>query len=142
MKAAGPLALVLAASCSSMPPAPDEVALERYARAEPLYEQGRYAEAVPHYEFCVSSRDRFKEAYYRLAYCQEQLGQEGKAVATLERLLRVDRHDEYALRHLWRLYVHRGFAPQALEAARRLEELFPSDAQLKAEVARLEKLVR
>ena len=59
-----------------------------------------------------------------------------------ERLLRVDREDEYALRHLWRLYVHRGFTAQALDAARRLQALFPRDAALKAEVARLEKLVR
>jgi tetratricopeptide (TPR) repeat protein len=125
-----------------MPPAPDEVAMERYAEAEDLFRDGRYAEAAPHYEFCISTRDRFKEAYYRLAYCQETLGQEGKAVSTLERLLRVDREDEYALRHLWRLYVHRGFTAQALDAARRLQALFPRDDALKAEVARLEKLVR
>ncbi len=133
--------LLLAAACSSPPPAPDEVALERYAEAEALFAQGRYAQAAPHYEFCVSARDRFKDAYVRLAYCQETTGQEGKAVATLERLLRVDRQDEYALRHLWRLYVHRGFVAQALDAVRRLEELYPRDEALKAEAARLAKLV-
>lgn len=138
--AAGPA--LLAAGCASPPPAPDEVALERYAQAESLFDRGRYAEAAVHYEFCVSARDRFKDAYYRLAWCQEATGQEGKAVATLERLLRVDRQDEYALRHLWRLYVHRGFAAQALDAARRLRELYPSDPGLKAEAARLEKLAR
>lgn len=130
------------AACAPMPAPADEVALERYGHAEILFAQGRYAEAAPHYEFCVSARDRFKDAYYRLAYCQESAGQEGRAVATLERLLRVDKQDEYALKHLWRLYVHRGFASQALDAARRLQELYPSDATLKAEVARLEKLVK
>jgi tetratricopeptide (TPR) repeat protein len=133
---------LLLAACSSPPPAPDEVALERYGEAEILFSQGRYSEAAPHYEFCVSARDRFKDAYYRLAYCQEATGQEGKAVSTLERLLRVDREDEYSLRHLWRLYAHRGFAAQALDAARRLQELYPRDAALKAEVARLEKLTQ
>ena len=133
--------LVLLAGCAPMPPAPDEVALERYAEAESLFQEGRYAEAAPHYEFCISARDRFKEAYYRLAFCHESLGQEGKAVSTLERVLRVDREDEYALRHLWRLYVHRGFTAQALDAARRLQALFPRDDALKAEVGRLEKLV-
>ena len=130
------------AGCASMPPAPDELALERYGQAEMLFTQGRYAEAAPHYEFCVSARDRFKDAYYRLAYCQESTGQEGKAVATFERLLRVDRQDEYALKHLWRLHVHRGFPALALDAVRRLQELYPSDAALKAEAARLEKLGR
>lgn len=133
---------LLLAACSSPPPAPDEVALERYGEAEILFSQGRYAEAAPHYEFCVSARDRFKDAYYRLAYCQEATGQEGKAVSTLERLLRVDREDEYSLRHLWRLYTHRGFAAQALDAARRLQALYPRDDALKAEVARLEKLTQ
>jgi tetratricopeptide (TPR) repeat protein len=130
-------ALALLAGCGA-PPAPDEVALERYHAANRHYEEGRWAEAVPHYEFVISARERLKDAYHRLAWCQERLGREAEAVTALEKLRRVDRQDEYALRHLWRLYVHRGFVDEALEAARELLRLYPGDPGLREEVARLE----
>ena len=118
----------------------DESAVERYHEANPLFEQGRYGEAIPLYESVVGVRERLKDAHYKLAYCYEVRGEESRAVEALERALRVDPQDEYALRHLWRLYCHRGFAGQALDAARRLSKLYPDDAGLKGEVARLESL--
>ena len=81
-----------------------------------------------------------KDAYHRLAYCHEVRGEESRAVETLEKVLRVDRLDEYALRHLWRLYCHRGFPEQALAMAGGLSELYPDDRGLRDEVARLKGL--
>lgn len=118
----------------------DEEAVERYHQANPLFDQGRYGEAIPLYEAVVSVRERLKDAHYKLAYCYEARGEESRAVEALERALRVDPQDEYALRHLWRLYVHRGFVGQALDAARRLSGLYPNDAGLRGEIARLESL--
>lgn len=118
----------------------DEEAVERYHQANPLFDQGRYGEAIPLYEAVVSVRERLKDAHYKLAYCYEARGEESRAVEALERALRVDPQDEYALRHLWRLYVHRGFVEQALDAARRLSRLYPNDAGLRGEIARLESL--
>ncbi len=118
----------------------DEEAVERYHQANPLFDQGRYVEAIPLYESVVSVRERLKDAHYKLAYCYEVRGEESRAVEALERALRVDPQDEYALRHLWRLYAHRGFVGQALDAARRLSKLYPNDAGLQGEIARLESL--
>ncbi len=132
-------ALLLAAGCGGAP-APDEVALDRYHAANRLFDQGRWAEAAPHYEYVISARERLKDAYTRLSWCHERLGREADAVTALEKLRRVDRQDEYALRHLWRLYVHRGFVEEALEAARELSRLHPADPGLKEEIARLEGL--
>ena len=111
-----------------------------YLEANSLFEQGRYAEAIPLYERAVSGRERLKEAYYRLAYCYEVRGEESRAVEKLEQVLRVDPQDEYAFRHLWRLYCHRGFVEDALRMARGLEKLHPGDAGLTGEIARLESL--
>ena len=119
---------------------PDEEAVEQYHLANPLFEQGRYAEAIPLYEKVISRRDRIKDAYYKLAYCYEVRGEESRSVEKLEQVLLVDAQDEYALRHLWRLYCHRGFADDALRMAKKLETLYPGDAKLKGEIARLESL--
>ena len=133
-------AVVLLAGGCTTTATTDEAALERYQEANPLFSQGRYAEAIPLYESVVSVRDRLKDAHYKLAYCYEVRGEESRAVEALERALRVDPQDEYALRHLWRLYCHRGFVEQGLDAARRLSRLYPNDAGLKGEIARLESL--
>jgi tetratricopeptide (TPR) repeat protein len=131
-------AAIFAGCCTGA--TPDELALERYYEANELFEKGRYAEAIPLYESVVSVRDRLKDAHYKLAYCYEVRGEESHAVEALEKALRVDPQDEYALRHLWRLYCHRGFVDQALDVARRLSKLYPGDAGLRGEIARLESL--
>ena len=133
------VAAVLAAGCTTAA-TPDEAAGERYHEANGYFEQGRYSEAIPIYESAVAVRERMKPAYHRLAYCYEVRGEESRAVETLERVLRFDRMDAYALRHLWRLYCRRGFADQALGAARTLATLYPEDRGLKNEIARLEGL--
>lgn len=132
-------AAALLGGCSAAA-TPDEEALERYYAANGLFDQGRYGEAIRLYEQVVSRRDQLKDAHHKLAYCLEAGGEESRAVETLEKALRVDPQDEYALRHLWRLYVHRGFVEQALDAARRLSKLYPGDAGLHGEIARLESL--
>ncbi len=135
----GVLAAVLAAAggCASGAAPPDEVALERFEAGNALVAAGRLAEAVPHYEFAVSNRDRFKEAYYRLAYCHEVLGDESRAVGTYEKVLRVDKVDERALRELGRLYTHRGLLEQAIGA---YKVLGAGDPAARAELQRLEAL--
>lgn len=129
------LPVVLAAGCASAP-APEEVALDRYYEAEALFEQGRHEEAVPHYEFVISVRDRLKTAYHHLAECHERLGRESEAVGVLERLLKVDRHDDRALKELGRLYTKRGRLDDAIAVYRTLAERHP---EYEKDVRRLEK---
>src|SRR5204863_6152707 len=118
-------------------PISSELAGEKYQEANGYFAQGRYSEAIPLYESVIAVRERIKDAYHRLAYCYEVRGEESHAVETLEKVLRVDRQDEYALRHLWRLYCHRGFAEQALGVARTPATLYREDRGLNNEIARL-----
>jgi tetratricopeptide (TPR) repeat protein len=131
--------LVLLGACRAAA-TPDEEALSRYEAANVLFDEGRYSAVVPEYQYVISHRSGLKGAYTRLSYSYEMLGDESRAVEVLERLLRVDRDDDYALRHLWRLYVHRGFVEKALDACRRLQRRYPLDYGLKTEIARLEAL--
>ena len=139
MRLALAAAAALLGGCGASPTT-DETAGERYHEANALFERGRYDDAIPIYESAIAVRDRLKDAYYKLAYCYEARGEESHAVEALEKAVRVDPQDEYALRHLWRLYCHRGFVEQALGAARRLSKLYPGDAALRGEIARLESL--
>ena len=122
------------------PPAPDEAALERYYAANALFDEGRFAEAVPHYEFAISARDRLKDAYHRLAYCHEVLGDEARAVQVFEKARRVDRQDAYALRALARLYAHRGRTAEAVDALKALLAADPGNTAVRDEIGRLEVL--
>jgi len=132
-------AAALLAGCTAAA-TPEDTAIEKYNEANGLFARGFYSDAIPLYESAIAIRDRMKDAYHRLAYCYEVRGEESRAVETLEKVQRVDRQDEYALRHLWRLYCHRGFPEQALKMARGLEELYPDDRGLKDEIARLKDL--
>jgi tetratricopeptide (TPR) repeat protein len=139
VKRVGPWVWLILGACGAAP-TPDDEALSRYEAANGLLDEGRYSAAVPEYQYVISHRNGLKGAYTRLAYSYEMLGDESRAVEVLEKLLRVDRDDDYALRHLWRLYVHRGFVDKALDCCRRLQRRYPSDYDLKTEVARLEAL--
>ena len=133
------LTLLAAAGClPSHPPAPEEEALERFEEAEAHYAAGRMAEAAEGYEFVISRRPRWKEAYVKLARCREVTGREEDAASVWERLLAGDRFDEDALRSLGRLYARLGSTDRAIERYRRLRELRPSDRSLDGEIARLE----
>ncbi len=125
------------AGCASRPD-PDEEALGRYHQANDLFERRFFREAIPHYEFALSVRDRLKDAYYRLSLCHEELGDVGQALAVLERARRVDRRDETTLRNLARLYARRGFVKEAIRAWKDLLEVRPGDEAIRAEIARLE----
>lgn len=118
----------------------DDEALERYALAEDLFARSLYREAIPHYEFVVSARDLIREAWIRLSACREALGEEGEALAVLERARRVHRTDEGVLRRLARLYERRGALEEAAGVWRELLRACPGDAAVRAEVARLEGL--
>lgn len=139
MRRAGMAAWALLAACSASA-TPDDPTGRKYQEANGYFAQGRYGEAIPLYESVIAVRERLKDAYHRLAYCYEIRGEESRAVETLEKVLRVDRQDEYALRHLWRLYCRRGFPEQALAMVGGLAELYPGDRGLKDEIARLKEL--
>jgi len=140
MKAGLLAAWAVLAGCSSAPTAPEDRAREEYRQGNILFDKGFYGDAALRYEAAVAVRERMKDAYHRLAYCYEVRGEESRAVETLEKAARVDPQDDYALRHLWRLYCRRGFADQALGAARSLATLYPADRELRIEIARLEGL--
>jgi tetratricopeptide (TPR) repeat protein len=134
-------AILAAAGCSrGGERTADDAALERYALAGDLFEKKRYREAILHYEYVLSVRDRIKDAYLRLAACHEALGSDGEAVAVLERARRVDRTDEAVLRGLGRLHARRGAAREAVRAYRDLLEVRPGDEAVRAEIARLDGL--
>src|SRR5689334_16617277 len=101
--------LLGAAGCRpDLPPAPEEVALDRYQEAERLMAAGRNDEAAFEFEFVIHHRWRWKAPYVQLARCHEAAGRDADAIVVFERLLRVDDTDEDALRGLGRLYVRRG----------------------------------
>lgn len=131
--------LVALAGCvrPDMPPAPEEVALDRFEVGERLVEEKRFADAVPEFEYAIQHRWRWKAPYLQLARCHETLGHEDAAIATLEKLLHVDPNDDDALRGLGGLYDRRGDSRRALVHYRRLWERHPDDAALAGEIARL-----
>jgi tetratricopeptide (TPR) repeat protein len=91
--------LLLAAGCGpNLPPTPDDVAFERYQEANRLFAEGRYAEAAPEYEFVTATRDRIRDAWWRLADCRERTGDRAGAAAALAGWLRVDPTDDAARR--------------------------------------------
>lgn len=134
------LALALAGCPSAPPPAPDEEALERFRLANEHFEAGRFREAIPHYRFVTETRDQILEAYWRLSWCYEVLGDEPEAIRTLERAHQKDRGDEYSLRHLVRMYTHRGRLDDAVAKCGALLALRPGDPEVKGELERLERL--
>jgi tetratricopeptide (TPR) repeat protein len=105
VRALSVLALLAAAGCFPpiVPSTPDEAALDLNEEAEYLYKEGRYAEAMPKYETIIKARDQWKAPYLRLARCYEVLGRRDDAVATVKRLLAIDRFDEQAQAELLRL---------------------------------------
>jgi tetratricopeptide (TPR) repeat protein len=132
-------ALLGAAGCRpDMPPAPEEIAIDRFAVAENLEAAKRYDDAVFEYEFVIHHRWRWKEPYVRLAHCHEAAGRDAAAIAALERLIIVDGGDDDALRGLGRLYARQGDSRRALENYRRLRTQHPDDAALAGEITRLE----
>lgn len=98
------LVLTLLAGCSpNLSPSPDEIAVEKYQEANALFKEGKYAEAIPLYEYVIKHRDRIQGAYHNLSRCYESTGDVPRAIAALEKARRVDRSDEYAARELARL---------------------------------------
>ncbi len=130
--------VLLLAGCLPLDPAPEDIALERLEEADALFAAGRFAEAEPHYAFVVSKRDRAREAYVKMALCQQRLGRDADAVTSLRRLLGVDGYHAGGLRMLAGLLAGRGQEAEALGLCRRLLELTPDDKDLRREIARLE----
>jgi tetratricopeptide (TPR) repeat protein len=144
MKTARGLALLLLLGTGGClpdrPPAPEELALEHYADGEEYLAAGRVDEAAVEYEYAVTHRPRWKEAYVKLARCRERQGRDEESISVLERLLRVDASDEDGLRFVATLYARRGDPERALDRYRRLRALHPDDRSLDGEIARLEAL--
>jgi len=140
MRRAPVLAVLLLAGCvrPDMPPAPEEVALDRFEIGERLMADGRPADAIPEFEYALQHRWRWKAPYVQLAKCHETLGRDEAAIGALEKLLRMDPNDDDALRGLGRLYDRRGDPRRALEHYRRLWQRHPEDSALAGEIARLE----
>jgi tetratricopeptide (TPR) repeat protein len=133
------LTFLLATFASCATSGVDELAYEKYVEANRYFEGGRYAEAIPLYEFVIRHRDRILDAYRRLSYSHEMEDHPSEAMTALEKLLKVDQTDEYALRNLMRLYARLGLAPEGVKVGRRLAATEPADkAAVLAEVARLE----
>lgn len=133
------LGLVSATGCWTLhTPAPEEQALEVYDSAEDHFKDGEYDEAAREYEFVIQARDRWKDAYLKLARCYEATDRREKAIDVLDRLLRVDQFDEEALNLLGRICVRQGAPDRALACYRRLQKLRPGDRSVEAEIARLE----
>jgi tetratricopeptide (TPR) repeat protein len=135
------LALLGTAGCfPDHPPAPEELALERYEDAEAHYAAGRVADAAVDYEFAAANRPRWKEAYLKLGRCRELQHREDDAIVVYERLLIQYRNDEDGLRAVAKLYAQRGEPDKALDRYRRLKTVNPQDRSLDGEIARLEAL--
>lgn len=130
---------LLLAGCFPLDPAPEDIALDRLEEADAHFAAGRFAEAEPHYEFVVLKRDLVREAHLKLAVCQQRLGRDTDAVASLRRLLGVDGYHAGGLRMLAGLLVGRGQEAEALGLYRRLQEIKPEDKELQREITRLEK---
>ena len=137
MKLAPLLCLIL--SCSSIPMAPEEIALEKFQEAEGLMRSESYKEAIPLYAYAIKVRERMKGAYHGMAYCWEKMGFESRAVEVLENLIKIDPQDERGLRELGRLYKHRGLLDEAIRTYKALAVRYPDEQN---EVARLEALKR
>ena len=120
------------------PPAPEEVAIDRFDAGKKLFEAGKYTDAATEFEYDLHYRPRWKEPYVLLASCHEKLRHDDDAIAVLERLLHIDGSDDDALRGLGRIYAGRGDAVHALGYYRKLQGLHPDDRSLDGEITRLE----
>ena len=108
-------------------------------QARSLYQQGRYAEALPLYEDALDKRPKLREAYHELGACYEMLDRDSEAIRTYERGLKnADVKDEVALRALGRLYVHKGYLVEALTKYVAVQAIAPQDTWVAAEISRLE----
>jgi tetratricopeptide (TPR) repeat protein len=135
------LGLLAVAGCMpDNPPAPEEVAIDRFDLGQKLFAQGKYPDAAIEFEYDLKTRPRWKAPYYLLASCHEKLHHEDDAVLVLQRLLRIDSTDDEALKELGRIYSSRKDPARALEVYRKLKELHPDDRSLDGEIARLEAL--
>lgn len=91
------LLLALAVGCGrAATPTVDDLALDRLAEADALYERRRWAEAAVAYEEVVRRRDLIRDAWLRLSSCYAALGDRSRAAGTLDRWLRIDPTDEEA----------------------------------------------
>ena len=134
--------LIAASGClpPEHPPAPEELAIERFDDGEKLLAAGNLTDAAIEFEYALKHRSRWKAPYARLAFCYEKLGRDNDAIVVYERLLQIDRTDEEALRGLAGIYGRRNDAARALEYYKTLRSLHPEDRSLDAEIARLEAL--
>jgi hypothetical protein len=76
--------------------------LFRFSLAQALVAEGRWAEAAPHFEFCVAAKADWMMPRILLGKARLQLGQRSAARAVLEDALRlaVDQHHEDPEREL------------------------------------------
>ena len=110
-------AVAVAGCLPDHPPAPEELAIERFEEGEKLFAAGKYPDAAIEFEYALKHRPRWKAAYTRLADCHEKSGREDDAIAVYERLLKIDSTDDDALRGLGRIYGRRNDAARALGVA-------------------------
>ena len=120
MRIALSLLLIMLLGCPSIPfvQEGEANALDEFNKAEELFGQQKYEEAVPLYEDAIRVRYLLIGAYKHLAICYEKLWKDNDAINTLERSLRVDNKDEETLNNLIRLYNKVG----KLEEAKKTKE--------------------
>ena len=114
-----PLIIMLAA-CYSIPfvQEGEANALENFNKAEALFNQQQYQEAIPLYESSLKIRDLLIDTYKHLSICYEKTGRDDEAVRILEKSLLVTNKDEDNLNNLIRLYDKVG----RVEDAKRTKE--------------------
>lgn len=133
------LLLSLPLACSG--PTLEELSLQDFERAEALYAEGGFQEAIPLYESVLVRRDGIVDAHLHLALCYDEVGRLNDAVALLERFdLLVRRNHPAALPHLASLYERTGRLPEAAKKYRLLaDQKGPESVDFRRKAEQLER---
>lgn len=98
--------IVMLISCYSIPfvQEGEGKALDKLSKADELFKQQKYEEAVPLYENVIKNRYLLLDPYKHLEICYEKTGRNEEAINVLEKSMLVTNRDEENLKNLIRLY--------------------------------------
>ncbi len=132
------LAVILLSACSREL-VKDEIAIDKYHQANGLFEEGKYADCIPLYEYAIRWRDQILDAYIKLAVCYGRIDRPENAVAVLEKLRKVDRLHVPGMRALARAYEKIGNLGGAIEMQKGILDENANDTEAQKELFRLRK---